>query len=243
MTWQIDRIRPPEPPPKIEVIPSLALARLCGLIGFVGTGQLVAELGRRLLSLDRAIWDQPQWTGPAVGVVVVSSIVAILGMLIGLSVGSVIKVRDSRADHVICAIWHFLANGAIAAFMLWSLILVKLFGNEGSKHFVQDQGPTRAALIAIGISAGACVVVSLTLVLVGLLKPRRRVLFLPCLLVAMPWTLGAAWLQFRWLGLDSAYWLLLGIGLPAAVIPFSAALIDRDVQSRERFLARHPEKA
>jgi hypothetical protein len=242
MTWQIDRIRPPEPPPKVEVVPSFALGRLCGSIGFVGTGLLVAEVGRRLLGLDQAIWDQPQWTGPAFGVVVVSSIVALLGMAIGWGVASVIKVRDNRVDHLICAVWHFLANGGIAAFLLWSLILVNLFGKEGSKLFVRNQGSTRSALITIGISTGACVVASLALILIGLLKPRRRVPFLPCLLVALPWTLGAAYLQFRWLGLDSAYWLFLGIALPAAVIPFSAAFIDRDVQSRERFLARHPEK-
>jgi len=123
--------------------------------------------------------------------------------------------------------------------MLWTLILVKLFGKDGSKQFVQDQGEWRSLLVTIGISAGACVIAGLVLALSGCIAPNRRTRFVPCLLLAAPFALGAAYAQFALLALDSMYWIFLGIALPAAVIPFSASLMKRDEVNRQQWSERH----
>jgi len=239
MSWQFNEIRPPEPPPRKELQPSFAIVRLFGAVGFTGTGVLASKVAPRLFGMNHDLWNQPEWSAGTVALLVGCILAALVGMLFGIGIAASIRVKSDRVDYGINAVWQYLANSSIAAFVLWPLILVKLFGKNGSKQFVQDQGEVRSFLVTIGISASACVIAGVALALAGSIGPNRRAHFVPCLVLAAPITLVAAYAQFALLALESKYWIFLGIALPAVVIPFSASSMRRDEVNRRKWSECH----
>jgi hypothetical protein len=186
MSWQVNEIRPPEPESRRELKPSFALVRLVGAVSFSTAGILTSKLVPSLFGMNQALWDRPEWTLGTVALLIVCIVAALVGGVVGVGIAAGIRVTSDRVDYGINAVWQYLANGSIVAFLLWSLILVKLFGKDGSKHFVQDQGQLRAFLATIGISAVACVIVGTILAIAGRIAPNRRTNFVPNMLLAAP---------------------------------------------------------
>ena len=240
MPWEVAPIRPPDgPPPKYALEPSPALGRLLGAVGFTTTALLTATLGRWLFGSAAEPWDQAQWDFKTVAVMVAAFLAGFVGMLFGAGLGLSIRVASERVDYAIAAVWHYLANGSIAAFLVWSVVLVALFGKDGSKQFVKDFGPWKAAGVALGLSVAACVAIAVTFVALGLMGgPRGRLRFIPSLVLALPFTLALAYGQFALLGLESKYWIAVGAAVPGWAIFSSGAFIVRDRQVRQQSLER-----
>jgi hypothetical protein len=219
--------------------PSPPLARLFGAVGFVALGLLTAHAGRRLLGLDADPWDQPEWDFKTVAVMVAAFLAGLLGMGFGAALGLSIRVRSERVDYALAAAWHYLANGSVAAFLTWSVVLVGLFGKDGSKQFVRDFGPWKAAGASLGLSIAACVAIAVVFSALGLISPRRRLRFVPSLVLVLPLTLPLAYAQFLILGLESRSWIAVGVAVPAVAILFSGPFIARDRRLRRQTLD-HP---
>jgi hypothetical protein len=235
MSWNVSPIRPPAgPPPKRALEPSPALARLLGSVGFTAVGLLTAKAGLWLFGLPGEPWEQESWDFKTVTVMVASVVFGFFGMVFGAGMGLALRVRGERAEYVFSAAWHFLANGSLTAFVVWSLVLVAILGTEGSKQFVRDYGPWRAAGASLGLSMAACLVIGVAFTAAGLITPRRGLRFLPSMVLVLPVTLPLAYGQFALLGLESSLWLVIGSVIPAAAILVSRPMMDNDYRLRQQ---------
>jgi len=169
---------------------------------------------------------------------VVSLAVALIGGLIGAGFGVSINVRSERSNHILNALWHYLANGSLIWFFLLMLCLTKIYGKEGLERFADEIDMWHFSAVTVGISTGGCLLIGAVLLLAGLLKENSKPRVIPCLTLSLPIAIAMGYAQFKLLAIDIKYWVFMGIMLPIALIPVSAYMMRRDREQRSQLLER-----
>lgn len=214
------------------------LMRLCGCLGFSLFGLGSFCLGNKIQGLNLDIWSSSFWSDLGVGgvvLLVVSFFFSFIGMFVGLSIATQIKVVSEKADFIISSFWHYLANGSMLWVMIWVMYLTKTIGKENAREFMANLGllPKISMLLipVIGYPLIAGV-----LLLFGLLNERHKPMLLPCLIPSIPIAMGMGYVQLHLLGIVGYVWIVIGIIIPIILIPFCTFMITRDKFQRQQII-------
>jgi hypothetical protein len=169
---------------------------------------------------------------------VASLVAALIGGLIGAGFGASINIKSKRGNHILNALWHYLANGSIIWFFLLALCLTKIYGKVGLERFGDEIDMWHFSAVTIGISTGGCLLIGAVLLAAGLLKEASKPSVIPCLALSLPIAMAMGYAQFSLFAISTKYWIFMGIMLPVALIPVSAYMMNRDREQRSQLLER-----
>ena len=214
---------------------SPALIRMWGWLGFMFFGLFSFHLGNKIFGLNLNFWTSSwsQFGGKEIGLVVVSFIFAIVGMVIGWGIGTSIEVKNEKTDFIISSLWHYLASGTIVWIFLWTMYLSKTIGKENIKQFTQQLGSTFSISLLI-IPFIGCLLIASLLLLIGLLNQRHKPILLACLIPSLPVSLIMSHIQVSLFRIEGYGWILIGILMPLILIPLSSLMITRDKFQRQQ---------
>jgi hypothetical protein len=240
MVWDKTIILPK--PPNIEAKRQIRylsppLMRFCGALGINICGFGVLCIGTSLFGLN-PIWRiNSNWDWKVILLVVISIIAAIIGFIIGIRIGLNINVKSERINHIMSVLWHYLATGGIIWVILSLFCINKIFGKDGIKQYLIEFDEVNFSVICISIGIGGCILIGAFLLLTGLLKQNSKPKALSCIFLALPVTSAMGFLQFYLLGINSPYWIFMGILLPFILIPIAAFMINRDDEQHLQILS------
>ena len=218
-------------------IPSPALMRTCGCIGFLLLGLGSLHLGNKILNLDLSIW-MLSWSdlgAKGIGLIILALILALVGNIIGLGIGAGIEVRSEKVDFVISSFWHYVANGSILWFVVWVMYLTKTIGKENAKQFSENVGELPWICMFVIPMAGFLLMAGL-LLLIGLLNDRHKPMLLSCLIPSIPIAMAMSYIQLHLFGLTGHSWMVMGLIMPVVLIPFCTFMIVRDKFQRAQII-------
>lgn len=211
------------------------LMRTSGLAGFLLIGFSTLHVGTTWLGYDSEWWFDVVWDLKTVVLVACSLLAAILGGLVGASIGVSIRVADDVVCRRITLIWHYLANGSLAFSMLLMILIMRVVGGEAEvTKLVKGVGVTRMTLLMFSSSAGSSLAAGFLVTFLGFHPLNERVrVWRAIIATALPAS-AAAYLTFRYLGLDSELWVLIGVLYPIATVLVTAQFVLQDDIARDQ---------
>lgn len=143
---------------------SPALMRAYGFLGFMTFGLGSIYFGNKIFGFGLDIWNLPfsGWGGKGMIMIVLSMVLALIGMFIGWGIGASIKIHD-RVEGI-NPILLYGANGSFMwmfSFTVLSLVILK----EGANEIMLLLGSIRLFLFMMGIGILGSLLVSLMIFL------------------------------------------------------------------------------